>query len=284
LQIAAFVSVAFVVALVLIFFVSHGLAVPIRDLVRGTQAIRAGKFDVKVPVRSHDEVGELAASFNEMAVGLAQREQLRNALNLVADREVAEQLISGRIELGGEVRPVSVMFCDIRGFTALTQNMNPADVVLLLNEHMTALTKIVYEHGGVVDKFMGDAIMAVFGAPKSRGDDALNAARAALKMIEAREQLNENATPRIHVGIGIASGPVLAGNMGSENRLNYTVTGERVNLASRLCSQAGRSEVVIDQTTREQLGERIEAEPLPELRLKGFNDAVLAYRLQTVRG
>lgn len=283
LQIAFFVLVVFLVALALIFAVSHGLARPLRELVRGTQAIRAGQFDVTVPVRSNDELGELATSFNEMAIGLAQREQLRNALNLVADRDIAEQLINGRIELGGELREVSVLFCDIRGFTAITQIMSPAEVVHLLNDHLTEMTRVVYEHGGVVDKFMGDGVMAVFGAPKTRGDDTFAAARCALDMIAAREARNRTAPQKIHVGIGIATGPVIAGNMGSDNRLNYTVIGERVNLAARLCSQAGRGEVVIDSTTRTQLAERIEAELLPELRLKGFTDAVQAYRLRSIR-
>jgi class 3 adenylate cyclase len=161
--------------------------------------------------------------------------------------------------------------------------MSPADVVHLLNDHLTEMTRVVYEHGGVVDKFMGDGVMAVFGAPKTRGDDTFAAARCALDMIAAREARNETAPQKIHVGIGIATGAVIAGNMGSDNRLNYTVTGERVNLAARLCSQAGRGEVVIDSTTRTQLGERIEAELLPELRLKGFTDVVQAYRLRAIR-
>ena len=119
------------------------------------------------------------------------------------------------------------MFCDIRGFTALTQNMNPTEVIAMLNEHMTVLTRVVTEHHGVVDKFIGDSIMALFGAPKSYGDDALNAVRCAQQMMAERAKLNATSVYKIQMGIGLASGRVLAGNMGSADRSNYTVLGER---------------------------------------------------------
>jgi len=195
---------------------------------------------------------------------------------------VAEQLMSGKLSLGGEIREVTVMFCDIRGFTPLSQNKDPAEVIHMLNEHMTALEKVISEHKGVVDKYIGDAIMAIFGAPKSYGTDAYNASRCALRMIQERQKLNETSQYKIQIGIGLATGPVLAGNMGSDDRLNYTVIGENVNLASRLCTQAGRMEVVIGQATREKLGDAAEVIDLPELRLKGFTDAVRAFKLTTI--
>jgi class 3 adenylate cyclase len=256
--------------------------VPIQDLVAGTEQIQRGNLGVRVPVRGRDELARLAGSFNEMTQDLALKERYATVLSKVADKDVAHELVSGRLTLGGETRQVSILFCDIRGFTALTQNMDPADVIALLNEHMTVLTRVVDAHHGVVDKFIGDSIMAIFGAPKSYGHDALNAARCALQMIEERRKLNEATTQKIHVGIGIATGPVLAGNMGSEKRLNYTVIGERVNLAARLCGIAGRMEIVIGQHTREALGDAVSSEPLPEMRLKGFNESVQAYRLLAV--
>ena len=157
--------------------------------------------------------------------------------------------------------------------------MDPAEVIRMLNEHFTPLTQVVTRHQGVVDKFVGDLIMAIFGAPETYGDDALNASRCALEMIEEREKLNRISHYKIEVGIGVASGPALAGNMGSSNRLNYTVLGERVNLAARLCSKAGRNEVVIDQTTRDRSTGRIQVLPLERLALKGFSEPVQAYQL-----
>ncbi|MHB8522874.1 MAG: adenylate/guanylate cyclase domain-containing protein [Limisphaerales bacterium] len=282
-RILGFGGLALAGALAVSLLLSHGLVGPIQQLVAGTGEIQRGNFAVTVPVRSRDEIGHLTASFNEMAEGLALKEKYRSVLNLVTDKEVAQQLMNGSVALGGELREVSVLFCDIRGFTALTQNMEPAEVIHLLNEHMTALTRVVYEHDGVVDKFVGDLIMAVFGAPKNYRNDAYNAARCAVRMINERQKLNEISRYKIRVGIGITSGPAVAGCMGSADRLNYTVLGARVNLAARLCSQAGPMEVVIDQTTHERLAAIIRAEPLPEMRLKGFSSSIQAFKLLEVR-
>ncbi len=270
-------------ALVPIWLLSHGLTVPLRQIVLGTQEIRRGNFHCKVPVRSRDEVGELAASFNEMADGLALSKRYQSVLSQVADREVAEALMKGEVVLGGELREVSVLFCDIRGFTALTQGMPPMEVIALLNEHMSALTTVVYECNGVVDKFVGDLIMAIFGAPKSYENDASNAVRCALRMVEERRRLNLISMHPINVGIGVATGTVVVGCMGSNDRLNYTVLGERVNLASRLCESAKPMECVIDGMTRERLGGLSQCTPLSPLRLKGFSEVIQAYSLTDTR-
>ncbi len=181
--------------------------------------------------------------------------------------------------LGGELREATVLFCDIRGFTTLTEGMDPAEVIELLNEHMTALTAVVHARHGVVDKFVGDALIALFGVPRSAGDDARNAVVAARQMIAERRRLNAEGHRRIEIGIGIASGTVVAGCMGSADRLNYTVLGERVNLASRLSGRAAGMEVLIDDQTRRRLAHGVVVEALPPLQLKGFSAPVAAYRL-----
>jgi class 3 adenylate cyclase len=259
--------------------IAHGLSVPLRELAAGTAAIRAGDLAVRVPVRSGDDLGQLAESFNEMAEGLGQRERYRTVLNMVADEKVAKALVDGQLALGGELREISVLFCDIRGFTPYTQNMPPEEVIEMLNEHMTALTRVVKEHNGVLDKFVGDLLMAIFGAPISHENDTMNAALCALALMRERENLNVTSRHQLKIGIGIATGRVVAGCMGSLDRLNYTVLGERVNLASRLCNQAGPGQIVIDQTTRERLGDVITVTPLPALNLKGFSENVVAYEL-----
>ncbi len=274
-----FAVLVFLVSLAIMLFLASSLSGPINELEAGAHRVQQGDFTVQVPVRSRDEVGRLASSFNEMTRGLAEREKFRNVLNMVADKSVAEEMMRGNIALGGEAREISVLFCDIRGFTALTQNMDPQEVIQMLNEHFTPLTEVVYKHHGVVDKFVGDLIMAVFGAPKSYGNDGANAASCAWDMIERRRKLNTTSRYQIEVGIGVATGNAVAGCMGSSDRLNYTVLGERVNLASRLCSKAGRMDVVIDQTTRERLGESARVEAMEPLQLKGFSDPVPAFRL-----
>ncbi len=282
LQILELSALALLAALVLSLFFAHGFSTPLRELVAATAEVRGGNFQTRVPVRSRDEIGKLAASFNEMTEGLAQKELYRTVLNMVADEKVAHALVNGQLALGGEVREISVLFCDIRGFTPLTQNMPPEEVIEMLNEHMTALTRVVKEHNGVLDKFVGDLLMAIFGAPVSHESDTLDAARAALRLVRERDRLNETSRHPLKIGISIATGRVVAGCMGSFDRLNYTVLGERVNLASRLCSQAQPGQVVIDQTTRERLGANITATPLPALNLKGFTGQVTAYELTEV--
>ena len=275
-------AAALIIGLALSLFISHGLSAPIRELVTGTGEIQRGNFQVRVRVRSRDEIGQLAESFNDMAAGLAQKEKYRTVLNMVADEKIAQQLLKGELTLGGELRETTVLFCDIRGFTTLTQNMPPGEVIEMLNEHMTALTRVVKEHHGVLDKFVGDLLMAIFGAPLAHGDDAFNAARCALELQRVRGELNRSSRHQIQVGIGLATGTVVAGCMGSAERMNYTVLGERVNLASRLCSQAKADEVLVDEATREKLAARIASEPTGEIQLKGFAAPVRAYRLCAV--
>ncbi len=271
--------ISLLIALLAVLYISRGLSGPISEIVSGTHQIEHGNFDVRVPVRSQNELGRLAASFNEMAAGLALQEKYRSVLNAVADRTVAEQLITQSGTLGGEIRHVTMLFCDIRGFTSLTENMPPTDVIDLLNEHMTALTDVAYQHGGIVDKFVGDLIMVLFGAPMSTGEDAVRAVQCALSMLEVRRNLNEVSKHSLEVGIGLATGSVVAGCMGSEQRLSYTVLGHRVNLASRLCSIAQAGEIIMDEETYVDAQIFIHAEPMPPMQLKGISEAVNPWRV-----
>lgn len=272
-------ALALLLGIVVSLVLAHGLSGPIARLVAAAGEIGRGNLGVRVPVHRRDEVGRLGAAFNDMAAGLALKEKYRSVLDLVSDRDVAQELVEGRLALGGELREATVLFCDIRGFTALTERMSPADVIELLNAHMTLLTEVVHAERGVVDKFVGDALMAVFGTPRSRGDDALRAVRAAAEMIAARARANAGLARPITIGIGVATGTVVAGCMGSTARMNYTVLGERVNLASRLAGQAGAMEVLIDETTRARIGDGVATDVLPALALKGFAGPVSAYRL-----
>lgn len=145
---------------------------------------------------------------------------------------------------------------------------------------MSAMCEVIYAHGGMVDKFVGDLVMAVWGAPKSSPDDALRMARCALAMQAERERLNAAGGRPIRIGIGIAYGPVVAGCMGSTSRVNYTVLGARVNLASRLCSAAKAGEVVADDAVRERLDGSIAATALEPFPVKGFSEPIVAHVLR----
>jgi len=281
-QIIAFSGLAMIGALVMSLFFAHGFTIPLAELVEATDAVRAGNLQIQVPVRSSDELGQLAESFNEMAEGLAQKEHYRTLLNMVADEKVAQALVNGQLALGGEVLEITVLFCDIRGFTPYTQNMPPAEVIELLNEHMTALTTVVKQNHGVLDKFVGDLLMAIFGAPVSHGNDSVNAVRCALQLMEERRRLNETSRHQLSIGVGISTGDVVAGCMGSMDRLNYTVVGEKVNLASRLCGQAAPGQILMDEATMQKVGHKAASTPLPGLKLKGFKGELTAYELTHV--
>ncbi|GEP42825.1 adenylate/guanylate cyclase domain-containing protein [Brevifollis gellanilyticus] len=271
-------TLALAIALLWVTLASRGLSGPVRRLVDATQEIERGNYDVRVPV-TKDEFGQVAHAFNDMAAGLALQEKYRSVLHTVADRTVADRLIENPGALRGELRQVTMLFCDIRGFTAITEKMPPHDVIELLNEHMTALTDVAYAHGGTVDKFVGDLIMVLFGAPEDTEDDTVRAVRCAQAMQLRRRELNASAKHPMETGIGLATGMVVAGCMGSDRRLNYTVLGHYVNLASRLCSIAQPGEIIADPATVQVLNGSITSHPLPVMQLKGFSEAVQPYRI-----
>jgi adenylate cyclase len=222
---------------------------PVAALARGARRVVRGDYEEPVDVPQRDELGLLASSFNDMMKGLSERDRVRDLLGKVVSPEVAEQLLSRGIELGGEERRVSVLFSDVRDFTSLSERKAPAELVDLLNAHLTRVSAIVERHGGVVDKYIGDAVMAVFGAPLARDDDAVRAVRAALELAA----LPAGDARGLVIGVGVNTDVVVAGNMGSRTRLNYTVIGDGVNLASRLEGLTKRYGVsaIVSESTRD---------------------------------
>ena len=262
---------------------SRQLAKPIADLVAATREIRKGNYEVKLPPSSTREMNMLAESFNDMAAGLALKDRYYSVLHQVTDPQVAEELIAGRVRLGGELREVTVVFCDIRGYTPMTVGRNPTEVIEILNDHLSALTQVVQAHRGVISQFAGDAIFILFGAPKSYGADAERAVRCAWEMMLKRERMNGESAVPLRIGIGIASGEMVAGCIGAESRNDYVVVGERVNLAARLCSSAAAGEILIDEETRIRAGDAVTSESLQPLSLKGFSQPVPVCRILGVR-
>jgi adenylate cyclase len=230
-----------------------------------------GDYEEPVEVSQRDELGLLASSFNDMMKGLSERDRVRDLLGKVVSPEVAEELLSRGIELGGEERRVSVLFSDVRGFTSLSERKTPAELVDLLNAHLTRVSAIVERHGGVVDKYIGDAVMAVFGAPLARDDDAVRAVRAALELAA----LPASDSGALVIGVGVNTDVVVAGNMGSRTRLNYTVIGDGVNLASRLEGLTKRYGVgaIVSESTRDACPDLAFRE-LDRVRVKGKTQPV----------
>ena len=265
--------------MVLSWIISLGLFKPLRRLYKATMRLREGDYDVRIPVRSNDEFGKLAHAFNETAQELSLKNKYRDLLKKVADKEVVDRLLEGNVALGGETHGMTVLFCDIRKFTELTQHISPEETVALLNEHMTAMTWVIHEHGGMVDKFVGDMIMAVFGATDKDPTAPERAVACARHMLQERKVLNMLRGQDINVGIGIATGEMLAGFMGSEDRLNFTVIGQGANLASRLCTVASPMDILVDEATCEAAREGRTAETLPPMEIKGFSDLQAVYRI-----
>ena len=266
-------------AIVLAFLVGLGLAKPIKQLSLLSSQVAGGDYTGRMTVTRRDELGVLSERFNNMCEGLALRDKYRGVLDAVTDRTVTDQLLSGALDVSGTAAPIAVLFADIRGFTSLTNRLTPHEIVAVLNDHMSAMTDVIYSHGGVVDKFVGDMVMAIFGAPNSKPDDAARAAACALDMLRVRKQLNKDAKHPFEIGIGLAFGVIIVGCMGSKKRLNYTVLGERVNLAARLCSMAPANTLYIDQGVRQYLDSTFIVRDLPPLKVKGFDDLVQAFEL-----
>ncbi|WP_269537205.1 adenylate/guanylate cyclase domain-containing protein [Cerasicoccus fimbriatus] len=276
-----FLGAALLFGLALSYFVSQSFASRIEKLVGVMRQIGHGEFDVNPPP-GKDELGQLSTAIKSAADELAQKEKIHQVLNMVTDPAVADEMLAGKIELGGEAREVATLFCDIRGFTPLTDGMDPRDVVELVNGHMGVMSDLASEHQGVVDKYVGDEIMVLFGAPHAYGDDWVNAVRCGLAMCAVRAQLNAAGDRVINIGVGIGAGEVIAGRMGSDTRRNYTVLGDRVNLAARLCSKAGPGEVIIDEAIRNRLPPTAVVERIDSVQLKGFKDPVPVFKVISV--
>ncbi|HEX6902065.1 MAG TPA: adenylate/guanylate cyclase domain-containing protein [Thermoanaerobaculia bacterium] len=201
-------------------------------------------------------------------------------------RQIAGQ--EEEIQLGGAKRQVVVLFSDIRGFTSLSERMSPDEIASLLTAYFTEMVEIVFEHGGTLDKFMGDALMALWGAPLVREDDADRAVRAAIAMQRAISRLNsrwgQQGRQTISVGIGINVGEVFAGNIGSQRRLEYTVIGDAVNTAARLCSEAGPGDILIALPLFMALSQPPPVHSLPALPLRGKSQPVPVYSVEWEEG
>ncbi|MGD1100524.1 MAG: adenylate/guanylate cyclase domain-containing protein [Terriglobia bacterium] len=222
-------------------------------------------------VRSHEE--------------LARRVVERQALERFLSANIVEKILANpnEIHLGGENQVVTILFSDIRGFTRMSERMEPHAVVELLNEYFSEMTDLIFESGGTLDKYLGDGIMAVYGAPLPKPDDPLRATQTAMEMQRALATLNRDWERRgqqaLRMGVGVNTGPVTAGNIGSAKRMDYTVIGDAVNLASRLCSNAAGGQILVSDTTYMLLNSRIPARRLEPIRVKGKETPVELYEV-----
>ena len=266
------------------WFLAYFMIKPIHRLVEGVQAVTRGEYQ-QIQNRSQDEIGLLISSFNNMSQNLREKELIKNAFSQYVSENVLESFLKNPkdLQVGGARTEVTILFTDIRNFTALAEQLEPSAVVRLLNEYFEVVIEVVQKYEGTLDKFIGDAVMAVFGAPRRRSNDEERAVRAAIEMNERFQILKHDWLlqnyPNIEIGVGINTGEVVAGNVGSMKRLSYTVIGDSVNMAARIekLNKRFHTQILISQSTYKKLQEILEVIPLPPTRVRGKSDEIQVY-------
>lgn len=290
-----FILVLTIIAILLGILLSLGLSVyfsrPIKKLRESTKALAEGDFDYRVSIKRNDELGDLGLAFNKMSEDLALKERIKDSFGRYVTPEIVDLILASpdnQWMKGLEVE-ASVLFVDIRGFTTLSENKEADAIIELLNDHFTRITDIVIQHGGHLNKFVGDEAMAIFGAPASNIHHAETAIKAALDMQEiitrhANEKKVEDMS--IQVGIGINSGEMVAGNLGSQKRMEYTVIGDNVNVASRLTSLAKAGEILISKRTYEFIRDKskLKVEEKGKVPVKGRKMEIDIFRVLGLEG
>lgn len=257
---------------------------PIRRLVEGVKSITDGRYP-QIQVRSHDEIGLLVSSFNDMSKNLKEKELIKTAFSQYVSETVLESFLKNPNDLqpGGTRTEATIVFTDIRNFTALAEQLEPSIVVQILNEYFSAVIEVVEKYEGYLDKFIGDAVMVVFGTPIRHLNDDERAVRAAIEMNQRFQSLKHKwlheGYPKIEINIGINTGEVIAGNVGSSKKLAYTVIGDSVNMAARIekLNKRFHTQILISHSTYTKLAPILDVVPLPPTRVRGKSDEIQVY-------
>jgi class 3 adenylate cyclase/HAMP domain-containing protein len=263
---------------------------PIARLRDGVQQVGEGNFAVAVPVRGAKEIVQLARSFNDLGHKLTEyiekRDFIRDTFSRYVTNEVVQKLLESKeaLKIGGETLEVTILMCDIRGFTALSAGMDPEQVIVFLNRYLGKMIGILLDNQAVIDEIVGDGILAFFGAPQPLADHPSRAVACALQMQAAMEEINAlNAAeglPHLEIGIGINTGAVVVGNIGSERRAKYSVVGAHVNLTSRIESYALGEQVLIGASTYQQVKDLVEVGEVIEAQAKGVPGTITIYEVK----
>jgi adenylate cyclase len=280
------------------WILSKRLANPIVRLLKSTQDIQSGNLSINIEGLPKDEIGQLGEGMNSMLAELRKKQELQALMSTYIDPRIVEKIIlPGRAEvLAGQKQIMTVLFCDIAGFTTISEQLSPTSLVKLVNSYFSIMTECIKAEGGIIDKFIGDAIMAYWGPPFiQENQQAIAACKAAISMQKAMEDFRKalpdivglrRNVPEMNIRIGLATGEVVAGNIGSETARSYTVMGDVVNLASRLESankQYGTS-VIISESTMRMADIRIEAMELDRILVRGKSEPVEIYELLSLEG
>ncbi len=291
---AAFLTLLFVLLGILAGIHFAGtITGPLERLARAMRRVERGDLDVAVVPEGNDEIEDLGRSFNEMVDGLRVRDLLDSAFSAYVSRQVAERIVARReIVLEPARRKVTVMFSDIRGFTPMAERLGPQEIFEVLNEYFDVVIEIVFRYEGILDKYIGDCIMAVWGAFGEEKDDALRAVMAAVEMKQTLRALNNQRAGKgkepILTGFGLNTGEVTAGSLGAlggeVKRMEYAVVGDPVNLAQRIESHTPSTGLLISSSTYEEVAEHVVVREVPPLTVKGKATKVPVYLVLGLRG
>lgn len=266
--------IAIIIAFIISFFIAKGVTSPVQKLVQGAHRIGSGDYNFSINIKTTDEIGTLAKAFNEMTSGLRERFEMEKFVSSSTLNMIRQSEKEG-VKLGGERKNVTVFFSDIRGFTSFSEKVDPEEVIGMLNMYLSKQAKLVLHHGGVIDKYVGDELVAVF-----EGENMVdNAVLCAIEIQKEMERLNTELTHNIKIGIGINTGMVVMGNMGSEERMDYTVLGSNVNLGARLCSSAQPGEIILSESSYRSLKLKVKTVPLEPIFVKGISKSVQVYKV-----
>lgn len=279
--IAIVTALVIAVAIVACRRLANMIAAPVEELVAGTERIARNDFENPIPVTRRDELGRLAKSFNDMAAGLKQRDFIKDTFGKFVDPKIVQDFMAdpSRLHLGGERRTQSILFCDLADFTGLAERLSPEDLVALLNEYLGGAADTVTELRGIVDKFIGDAVVAFWGSPFT-GEHAALSCRASLGLVELTRRMKDRCeslgAPPLRIRVGIATGEVLVGNIGSRNKYNYTVMGDAVNLASRLegVNKIYNTQILVTARTAQEAGDAVISRRIDTVRVVGRSEPV----------
>jgi adenylate cyclase len=285
LDVAVAVGVSLTLSLELTVLLSRSILAPLNDLRDATRQVAEGDLTVRVPVLSTDETGQLARAFNDAVSGLEERERLREAFGAYVDPEIAERVAREGVSLEGEEVEVTILFLDIRDFTTFAEQASAREVVTRLNEFYELVVPLLLRHNGHANKFVGDGLLGVFGAPDRLRHHADAAVAAALEIIDA---VNDRYRGDLRIGIGVNSGPVAAGTIGGGGRVEFTVISDAVNTASRVeaVTRSVDAEVLITEATRCLLSDGGDGWDLlqADVELKGKTERVQLYCPRAVPG
>jgi class 3 adenylate cyclase len=292
MRIAIGLTLGLAIVLVYVFLIAHWTGL---DIVKPLEALRAnidrareGDLSALTPATTANEVGDLTVGVNAMLKGIAERGRIKELFGQYLTKEISEAILEGRVKLSGARYEATVMFTDIRGFTAMSERLSPEEVFAFLNDYLSRMIDVIAARGGIIDKFLGDGILAVFGLPVATDSHAADALGAALDMRRALGEMNAeraaSGREAVRIGIGMHTGEVIAGNVGSAKKLQFTVIGDTVNLASRIegLNKDFGSYLLVSGETYARLGDALRSERFERIEgaaVRGKSQRVDLYKL-----